>query len=522
MSNKVILERDKKFSECCLWQLQREYFDREGVDAWVNQVPFYVTSNPFIANCYASMVMAFIRDWTKKHPESKKHPFYILELGTGPGRFSFYVLKKIYELRRQYGMQDIPIRYVMSDFTQHNLQYWESHPALKLFLDEGLLDFAIYNMEEDTPIQLVRSKTALSPETLTNPLIVFANYIFDTVSHDAFAVNNGKLYELLVTMSTDKFNMREDKPADWEKIAIDYIPHEVNQPHYPDEHFNAVLEEYRTHLTDSSFLMPIGGLRAIKKLLKLSNNKLFLISSDKGYSSLESMDHLAHPRPAFHGSLSMMVNFHAIASYFKHRGDDFILQTPRKGIKTVAFCSGFKLTDLGETALIAQQTIETFSPADYFTLHRRISDSYNECSLEVLASHLALTDWDPHIFMRINNRLCSLLDSSDETTIDFLAVNMPKILANFYPLPKADNVPFEIAYFFHTAKRYPDAVKYYQLAQTIAGEQFGLVYNTALCQFYMGDKENALTGFKHAAEINPQSREAQDWIEHIESGRAKK
>jgi len=228
-----------------------------------------------------------------------------------------------------------------------------------------------------------------------------------------------------------------------------------------------------------------------------------------------------HPRPAFHGSLSMMVNFHAIASYFKHSGNDFMLQTPRKGIKTVAFSSGFKLKDLPATSVALNQHIEIFSPSDYFTLHRRISDSYHECSLEILASHMALTGWDPHIFMRINNRLCSLVGSSDSTTIDFMAVNMPRIMANFYPLPKADNVPFEIAFFFHSAKRYADAVHYYKQAQLVAGEQFGLVYNTSLCQFYMGDKEAALIGFKHSLELNPDSKEAKDWIIHIEGEQAK-
>src|SRR3984885_14358589 len=106
---KVIIEQHKRFSHSALWRFQREYFDKEGINAWVNQVPFYITSNPFIAKSYAQLVIAFIRSWTKKHPESKHHPFYIMELGTGSGRFSYYVVKILDDMLKELGMSDIRI-----------------------------------------------------------------------------------------------------------------------------------------------------------------------------------------------------------------------------------------------------------------------------------------------------------------------------------------------------------------------------------------------------------------------------
>src|SRR5688572_29220218 len=94
-SNAVVIERNKRFSECHLWQVQRDYFDQQGINAWVNQVPFYITSNPFIANTYAAVIIRFFQDWVRKNPQAKNHPFYILELGTGSGQFSFYALKRL-------------------------------------------------------------------------------------------------------------------------------------------------------------------------------------------------------------------------------------------------------------------------------------------------------------------------------------------------------------------------------------------------------------------------------------------
>jgi len=65
-SKNIIIEQNKALSESAIWEMQRQYFHKEGIHAWVNQVPFYITSNPFIANVYARIVLGFIRDTQQK------------------------------------------------------------------------------------------------------------------------------------------------------------------------------------------------------------------------------------------------------------------------------------------------------------------------------------------------------------------------------------------------------------------------------------------------------------------------
>jgi tetratricopeptide (TPR) repeat protein len=509
------IEQHKKFSESCLWRMQRDYFDQAGIHAWVNQVPFYITSNPFIANSYAKLVLHFIRDWINKYPNAKNHPFYILELGTGSGKFSFLALKALHELRQLLGMEDISICYIMSDFTKNNIQYYESHAALAPYLEKGLVDFAIYDMETESAITLLKRNICLTADVLVNPLTVFANYIFDTISHDAFSVENGKLYELLLSLATPEDNMKDSHPISMDQISVDYVMREIKQPYYGDPQLDSMLEEYKNTLTSTSFLLPIGSIRAINLLKKLANDKLFLISSDKGYNTLKSLDNLHHPSLSFHGSFSMMVNFHALSRYFKDNGGDYFLQTPRKGIKTSAFCSGLNFADMPATSLAMQECIEGFSPADYFTLHRRMNDSFNECNLETIAAHLNLSNWDPHIYLKLTNRINSLLEEADKDTVSFIAQNMDKIAANYYYMPKAECVLFEIAVFFHTLKNYAEAIYYYQQAHVFVGEQFSLFYNLGLCQHSINENALALENFKTALTINSDSKDTQEWIAYI-------
>jgi tetratricopeptide (TPR) repeat protein len=513
---KVTIEQHKRFSQSALWRMQREYFDREGINAWVNQVPFYITSNPYIAACYAKIVLAFMREWIKKHPESQGHPFYIMELGTGSGRFSYYFVKTLVELMEALQLTHIQFCYVMSDFTKHNIQYWEAHPSLKPYIEKNLIDYALYDMEAERPITLVRKNVHLSPEVLVNPLTVFANYIFDTVSHDAFTVHEDKLYELLFSLHTDETNMDHNRPVDMEKIGVDYNVHDIKGAYYGDPHLDTILEDYKKALHSTSFLIPIGSIHAIKFLKKLANDRLLIISTDKGYSTVDQLDNLGHPAISFHGSFSMMVNFHAIGEYFKNTGGDAFLQTPRRGIRTSVFASGFQLKTMPETWLSIVEWVERMSPSDYFTLHSRVRDHFSDYDLDTLASHLELAGWDPHIYLKISSKITSLVPEGDSETLEFMAQNMPRLAANYYHMPKTECILFEIGVFFHAIKKYDQALHYYQEAHQYVGDQFGLFYNMALCQHHLTLNEDALASFKKALALDPESKETAEWVTFVE------
>jgi len=128
------------------------------------------------------------------------------------------------------------------------------------------------------------------------------------------------LYELAINLSTSSQNMKDGSPINMEEVSVDHNKNEIEKAYYKDACLDAILEEYKTHLTDTNFLFPIGSMRAIKHLGTLSNNKLLIISTDKGYNTLESLDHLHYPSISFHGSFSLMVNFHALSLFFKKRG----------------------------------------------------------------------------------------------------------------------------------------------------------------------------------------------------------
>src|SRR6202008_3024750 len=50
----IVIEDKKRLSQSLIWKLQRAFYASSGPLAWKpNGVPFYITSNPHIARCYA-------------------------------------------------------------------------------------------------------------------------------------------------------------------------------------------------------------------------------------------------------------------------------------------------------------------------------------------------------------------------------------------------------------------------------------------------------------------------------------
>ncbi len=511
----VLVEENQRFSQSALWTAQREYYDQEGIDAWVSEVPFYVTSNPFIAHCYAHIALRFIQDWLKKDPEALNEPFYFLELGTGPGQFSYYLLKALLDLKSRLKLNRLKLCYVMSDFTKKNIEFWRQHQKLQPYVEQGILDFAQLDLEQSSEIELQDRGVVLKEGSVKNPIIVVANYIFDTLRTDIFTIQNNKLFESLVTLNTHPGNLQNSRPKDWQKVKVQHAAVEITKPYYDNSHYNDVLNTYLSHLNDTHFLFPIATLEALQRLKMISNGKMLVLSSDKAYSSLEEQEELDYPELAFHGSFSVMANFDIIARVFKSAWGDALLQTPREGITTAVFASGMQFSQLPETSQALEEYVERFSPGDYFLLHDQICREDKEVKLEVYAALLALSRWDPYVYELVNEQMIELLEEVDVDTLEYLSSNLPKVADNFYFIPGCEDVLFNIGLFFHEAEKYEQAILYYRKSLTIFGEQHVTVYNLAVCYYELNQLSQALELFEQSLILDPKQKDAKNWIKTI-------
>ena len=160
-----VLEQGKRFSQSVLWQLTRDYYHQRGLSAWESgTVPSYVTSNPYIAQVYANLIITFLKNCLLRQGADgsgaaagcridPKQPLYIVELAAGHARFSYLFLKKFLALKNASTLRHLDIRYVMTDFTETNLKEWAKLPLFRPCLDQGGLHPRLTDPQDDFAVQ---------------------------------------------------------------------------------------------------------------------------------------------------------------------------------------------------------------------------------------------------------------------------------------------------------------------------------------------------------------------------------
>src|SRR5262249_32748988 len=126
--------------------------DDRGPRAWHSgDVPHHVTCNTYIAQTYAEVVMAYLRELARTGKLVANEPIYVVELAAGVGAFAWYFIRKLSELKQESSLCDLDVRYVMTDFTSTKSQ----HPQLARFAAAGILGFGKFDVDGDQQITLV-------------------------------------------------------------------------------------------------------------------------------------------------------------------------------------------------------------------------------------------------------------------------------------------------------------------------------------------------------------------------------
>ena len=180
-------------------------------------------------------------------------PLYIIELGTGSGKFSYFMLKALEEMKDVCDFPLDKIVYVMTDFTENNFKFWRNHPSLASYFESGQLDAAIFDAVQDRSITLWRSGKVLGPGTCKNPICIVANYLFDTLYHDIFQVDGGVLREGLISVGSKHSDEPDPlEPEIIQRLDNHYRYEPITPSYYLDEegdevHLRRVLNWYLDH-----------------------------------------------------------------------------------------------------------------------------------------------------------------------------------------------------------------------------------------------------------------------------------
>ncbi|MEQ7054220.1 SAM-dependent methyltransferase [Paenibacillaceae sp. P-4] len=506
-----------RFSEAPIWDLQRAYYERKGLKAWNNdQVPQYITSNPMIATGYADIIFGFLRDRAERGERSE--PVVIMELGAGAGRLAFHILHKLCELRDDAGISLPPFRYVMTDLAAKNVEGWREHPQLKRFVEQGILDFAAFDAVHDKELNLTIAQETIRPGDLTQPLLILANYFFDSIPQELIYVGNGEIYECDVLVEFKE----EDDAAQVDPLRNMTLTYEHRRaPAYEDDAYpyREVIALYQQELEDSHVLFPEVGLRCLDRLNKLSQQGFVLLTADKGDHRLDNWKFNDPPEIVHHGgSFSLTANYHAFQYAFEQRGG--LALFPPNHYKDINVGCIFMLEDphnYVNTRLAYHQGIERFGPDDFFSLKVWVDRHLDTMDLQHILAFWRLGGYDAEFFIQSAKQISSLLpDANDEEMLD-IQQGIHIMWSAFYFMEQKYDVALDSGLILFEMGMYEDAKQFLETSVASDDDPVAtVIFCLAICCYELGQEDTALKYTREALVLEPDHEEALELLRCFE------
>ena len=446
-----ILAGDQRLSDSIIWQIQRNYFLRDGIRAWQDDiVPSDISSNPFMARAYAQVVLGYLQDCVMGTeagalPFNRNEPIYIVELGAGSGRLAHHFLHQFFPRLNDSPLADLQVKYVMTDFVPSLLDFWRGHAKFKEWAGNGRLDYALFDVMAMDNLVLQHSQHTLTPDNCHNPIIFIANYFFDSIPQDSFVIEDGQLNHNLLSVYSDEPEPNLDSDGVWDELELEFEAMPLAERPYAQQPYNDILTSYEITLPDTVISFPNIGLDCMRFWQRFGNGRNLWLTADRGHTLPDSLIDQDDPYPNLHGSFSLMVNYHAIGQ-FVLQNEGQLLQPPhyQDNLQVVGYLLGNQPNATQMTQRAFNEWLIENNPDDYFALKQIVETQYESMSLAQLLSFLRLSVWDATVFVDcFPYLLAQLQEESDAWHEDVYAV-IQQVWQQHLPLGETDDLVTKI------------------------------------------------------------------------------
>jgi tetratricopeptide (TPR) repeat protein len=508
-----LLEKCQVFSNSLLWELQQRYFTLMGVEAWrQTKVPHYITSNPTVANSYAEIVFACWRDQNQLTYSSE--PLSICELGAGSGRFAFHFLKRLTRLCEQAGLAPTSFRYVLTDLAESNLDFWRRHPRFQTFFESGLLDIALFDINQSDQLNLQLSGETISSGSLKRPLVVVANYAFDSIPQELFYINAQQCHQCLVSLVLAEDPETLTVAELLERVQCHYDYRTLTESPYQEPHLTQLLADYQRALTDTYLLFPATGLRCLRRLKALSRQGMMVLSADKGDHTLAALQGKSAPALVRHGSFSLNVNLHAFKTFCEQTGGVTLFPDRECDHITVSclLMSPAPASHV-ETQNAYQREVRDSGPDDFYTIIKHAREHLAEASVADILAYLRFSHYDSHQFGKyFLPRLLELAAGLSGDERGAVTDTVEKVWDSYFPLGEDLDLAYRIAGLFYEMNDYTRARHYFERSIEIYGQHTGTLFNLAACHQMAGQSEVAESLLRKVLKHDPGNEQAKELL----------
>ena len=498
-----LLEANTPFEESSLWEINRSYYEEAGPSAWSEGVvPHNMTSNSNVGKTYARLIIGFLKDLkTKGHIDDI---VYIVELGSGHGRLAYHILK---HLDRMLGMESQtlpPFCYVLTDIVESNLDFFQNHPQLQQYFDNGTLDVSYFDGVVSSELYLRKQQKKIVKQSLQTPLIGLANYFFDSLPNQLFHIKNQQLFSCGISLESNQEGPVATSFTKIKNVKGTINVDEIAYDNMVDTISYSILDNYRLAINDSFLLMPRLGLKCIESLNDISKNGLFLLSLDKGYSELSKLENLPKPEVIQHGSFSLYVNFHALIQYCEIcNGKSMFSDYSDYSMQLGCFLFVDNPETYRNTTEAHHHYVNDFGPDDYNGLKKVFYRLADELTLRELITVIRLSHYDSAQFIKLLPSIKKHLVSLNITDRKRLRQILVEVEHFFFNINESSNVSYEIGGLLYDMAFYQDSLDVFDNYTLSFGESADIFYNKILCYYQLRRDAEFTSTLKEAKKSFP-------------------
>ncbi|MEO5678239.1 MAG: SAM-dependent methyltransferase [Acidimicrobiales bacterium] len=489
-----VLERGVPLSRSRLWDFERGYYERQGLRAWGDgEVPSAITSNPVIAWAYAEVIVAFLRDCDDAGLLDRSRRVHVLELGAGSGRLGYSLIRRLQAALAATTMRDQPLTVVLSDFDQAKLEQLAAHPRLQEHLASGWLDFAVVDAAAPGQVRTWRGDLVAGA-----PLVVVANYVFDSFPADIYAIRQGAAHEVGLTITADAPEVDRHDPKALSRLRFSWDPADTPTAPTGRPEIDGVLADYVATLDSTMVMVPTVALACLEHLAAAAGAPTLALVADKGWAHLRDLQALGPP--VFvpdGGSFSMMVNFDAVARVVR-AGGGTVLLPPHQPQHLVVGAFVLGQLEASETARRYHDVLGEGGPDDIHAFRASVVPAGGKLTLQRALSMLRTTRWDSRTFLELFPNLYAESGELTPQTKADLALAVARVWDEHFPIGEPANIALYLGLLLSRIGHHREALPYFTASHELMGDNAEAHFGAARAHHALRELDEALKEVREA------------------------
>ena len=471
-------------SESGLWGLLVDSYRERGPDAWRSgKVPYRMTSNGYLAEVYASVAAAFLRDWSR---DGGKETPLILEVGGGNGLFAWLFLNRL--MRHQSSLEAVPgFDYLLTDAAASNVQAWREIPRLRHLVESGPLDLGVLKIGGEIAVERPSSTQGTELDLTARPVVLIANYMLDSVPCEMIRVRDGRVFQELIALESED---PQDEDADgFRGLKPRFESRELHKPYTGNAGVNEVLDGYRDLPDEVCIPVPLETIAFLENFLE-SDFPFLMLAGDLAYTTPEFE---REPPLILSDYVACTVNFHMLGKIFERWGGGTRFAQQADSLFEVgAFFKPSQRVDVPLTREAAHRGLYHFTPLDADRIKRALQVHSGELDFQSVCAWLRLARFDAYSAGWCLPHLMRIVEEGEP--FDRKILHESLLEAYRCELPEAvgeESLDTRIAFLFIRAKMYEETVQLLTMSMPETGRSAERLYLLAVATTRLGREEEA-------------------------------